>query len=446
MEYQDDDDDDSYDAVYENGRWVWDDVTRQLVYKKEAPEVPQERVAIAVAILGSVEFREDIDLNEQQRFRKRIQRKIIEGNDVVTLQDIKDVVLFTAPPKIVKPVIIHLLHLPATERLLRALIFFCQYYLQTLDLMSLRTLELLGKIRTPKSDETEFEFLENLQDLRLLVAKEYSNVIMGFGEFAKLHHMGALKKSRSLSKRESLVFETFIRISIQIIWIALGRKSFSQIEIEVNRIFKSSIFNSAEHKLSKETKNKLAVTNPNEKAVLLGQCMQKRHKVNVLSPLMDEVHCHRYIDHRIYGLGIIKYPSISPRHRYLENAISLPEHQLEDVNMSVGILGLPRENFDILLKEIKFISASSSNVSVNKQPSRPTNVTKSMRKSLIVAGPTFKDIVIPSKQEDDYPLETCPDFPTESMPRRPCDELQRQKWMKRIQRIQYRQRAHQKHV
>lgn len=34
MEYQDDDDDDSYDAVYENGRWVWDDVTRQLVYKK----------------------------------------------------------------------------------------------------------------------------------------------------------------------------------------------------------------------------------------------------------------------------------------------------------------------------------------------------------------------------------------------------------------------------
>jgi hypothetical protein len=41
--------------------------------------------------------------------------------------------------------------------------------------------------------------------------------------------MGASKKSRSLSKKESLLFESVLRVSIQIVWIALGRKALNQI-------------------------------------------------------------------------------------------------------------------------------------------------------------------------------------------------------------------------
>lgn len=45
--------------------------------------------------------------------------------------------------------------------------------------MSKRILDLHEKVRTTRSDEIEFEFRDNLEDLRLLVAKEYSSIIMG---------------------------------------------------------------------------------------------------------------------------------------------------------------------------------------------------------------------------------------------------------------------------
>lgn len=133
----------------------------------------------------------------------------------------------------------------------------CFYIRQISDAMSRRILELQEKVRTPKCDDTELEFRDNLEDLRLLVAKEYSCIIMGRlsipitkclkkyisslidhhkillflggGDIAKYHHMGLSKKLRSLSKRDSILFESILRISIQIIWLALGRKSYNQI-------------------------------------------------------------------------------------------------------------------------------------------------------------------------------------------------------------------------
>lgn len=122
--------------------------------------------------------------------------------------------------------------------------------------MSKRSLELEAKIRTHRSDEIERIFQMNLEDLRLLVAKEYCNLIMGTiaffmhdynsllknelilcieliiagdGEFKKYHHMGLSKKTRSLTKKEAHLFENVLRIAIQITWIALGRKAFNQI-------------------------------------------------------------------------------------------------------------------------------------------------------------------------------------------------------------------------
>ncbi|CAH1635191.1 unnamed protein product [Spodoptera littoralis] len=192
----DDDDDDVFGGIYENGHWIWDDKVNALVFKSDLPEEPPDAPQLATAILGSVEFREDIDINEQNRFRKRMQRKP-EPNDVVTLQDIKDVVLFTAPIKILKPYLINLLHMTGTERILRGLIFLCQYHLQTSETMNNRTIELLSRIRTDRSEIVEMRYMENLEDLRLLVAKEYSNMINGSGEFEKFHHMGPSKKMRS---------------------------------------------------------------------------------------------------------------------------------------------------------------------------------------------------------------------------------------------------------
>lgn len=54
---------------------------------------------------------------------------IIVFNDSY-LQDVKDIALYTAPVHIMSPALINMLHLPTTERFIRALILYTVYYLQ----------------------------------------------------------------------------------------------------------------------------------------------------------------------------------------------------------------------------------------------------------------------------------------------------------------------------
>lgn len=96
------------------------------------------------------------------RFRRRYQRKLKAGQaDVITcqvqestkseidltlllcskisfkykftcndFQDVKDIAIYTAPVHIMSPALINMLHLPTTERFIRALILYTEYYLQ----------------------------------------------------------------------------------------------------------------------------------------------------------------------------------------------------------------------------------------------------------------------------------------------------------------------------
>ncbi|CAH2063270.1 unnamed protein product, partial [Iphiclides podalirius] len=218
------DDEGTFGGLYEDGHWIWDDTTQALVFISDLPPKPVETFQIPTkAPTGTVEFRDDVDLIEQIRFRRRYQRKLKPGQaDVITLQDVKDIALFTAPVNIMSPMLINLLHLPTTERFIRALIIYSQYYLQTADEMARRILELDTKVRTPQCRVLESEFRDNLSDLRLLVAKEYSTMIIGGGDTRKFHHMGAQKKRKSLSDKDARLFETFLRMDIDYRLLGLG--------------------------------------------------------------------------------------------------------------------------------------------------------------------------------------------------------------------------------
>ncbi|KAL4708798.1 hypothetical protein ACJJTC_011762 [Scirpophaga incertulas] len=170
--------------------------------------------------------------------------------------------------------------------------------------MSKRLIDEITKLRTPNSLEVEQMYRDNLEELRLLVAKEYCTILIGGNDFKKFHHMGINKKSRSLSKYDAIVFESILSICIQIVWIALGRKAFDQIEIEVQRMFKSSIYNMVEHKSNINYASKLT---PQQRFVLMGHCVQQKKKLNTLSPLMNEIRCHPPSDYRLFGLGTIQF-------------------------------------------------------------------------------------------------------------------------------------------
>ncbi|XP_049865494.1 protein phosphatase 1 regulatory subunit 36-like [Pectinophora gossypiella] len=353
-------------GLYEDGHWMWNDCLGTLIFVSDAAE--EEPVSTFVAIkapLGNIEFRDNLDVMEQMRFRRRYMRKLRTGEpDVITLQDVKDIALFTAPTHIMNPLLINMLHLPTTERFIRALILCCQYYLQIEDKMAIRMKESETKVRTPMSETIENRYREDLADLRLLAAKEYCSMLLGAGELKKFHHMGKEKKRRSLADRDMRLFESLIRTSIQIIWMALGRKNFNRIELEVNRLFKSEIFNSVEHSLQTGYVGKMSAEQRN---VLLGQCVRHDKKLTTRSPFINEVFCTRPTDYRMLGLGVIKYDSLTPRLRYLKYAVSGPEDTYKNERIVVGILGLPRADFDTVLNPLPNVpdTCNKSTTSVN---------------------------------------------------------------------------------
>ncbi|KAF9412887.1 hypothetical protein HW555_008733 [Spodoptera exigua] len=421
----DDEDEGSFGGMYEDGHWVWDEHTQALLFVSDLPPVNIEALQItSKAPTGTIEFRDDIDLIEQLRYKRRYQRKPTPGKiDLVTLQDVKDIALYTAPLSILSPMLIDMLHLPTTERFLRALIFCCAYYLQIAEEMTTRILDQATKIRTKRCEVLENQYRENLSDLRLLVAKEYCIMLIGGGDMRKFHHMGKDKKRRSLSDKDARLFETFLRISVQIVYLALGRRNFHQIELECHRVMKSEIFNTVEHMSKTGYLSKMA---PEEKNVLLGTCLSHDKKLNTKSPLMNEVFCHRPIDFRLMGLGVVKYKRISTRLDYLYLIVAGPEEKLFELNMSVGLIGLQRSLFDTMLRPIIGQPTEKSKASVMS--------SKSMqRKSVQAPQRLYPEISLPPKDFIDTDLPSA--FPAKPAEVRPVSQSQLKRWQKRYIRL-----------
>ncbi|KAJ8725015.1 hypothetical protein PYW07_015973 [Mythimna separata] len=425
---EDEDDEGGFGGAFEDGHWIWDDETEALVFVSDHPPVIVESVHMATkAPTGTIEFRDDVDLIEQIRYRRRYQRKIMGQNDVITLQDVKDIALYTAPVNILSPMLINLLHMPTTERFLRAIILSCGYYIQISDEMTDRMLMLEKKLRTPDCERIENTFRENLSDLRGLVAKEYCTMLLGGADTKKFHHMGPLKKRRSLSDKDARLFETLLRMTIQIVWLALGRKRFNQIELEIQRIFKSEIFNNVEHTLKT---GYIAQMLPMEQTVLLGPCVRHDKKLNTRSPLMNEVFCDRPMDYRLMGLGIVKYPEITTRLNFFRLVVACPEEQLMAANITLGIIGMLRNKFDTMLRPIPQATSDG------KARSSVTNTTSrsSVKKSKV---PLYPPFVIPAKcpPETDFPST----FPDETETPNPVSAIQHKRWLNRLKRLLGRQ-------
>ncbi|CAH0669054.1 unnamed protein product [Spodoptera exigua] len=348
----DDEDEGSFGGMYEDGHWVWDEHTQALLFVSDLPPVNIEALQItSKAPTGTIEFRDDIDLIEQ---------------------DVKDIALYTAPLSILSPMLIDMLHLPTTERFLRALIFCCAYYLQIAEEMTTRILDQATKIRTKRCEVLENQYRENLSDLRLLVAKEYCIML---------------------------------------------------IELECHRVMKSEIFNTVEHMSKTGYLSKMA---PEEKNVLLGTCLSHDKKLNTKSPLMNEVFCHRPIDFRLMGLGVVKYKRVSTRLDYLYLIVAGPEEKLFELNMSVGLIGLQRSLFDTMLRPILGQPTEKSKASVMS--------SKSMqRKSVQAPQRLYPEISLPPKDFIDTDLPSA--FPAKPAEVRPVSQSQLKRWQKRYIRL-----------
>ncbi|KAI5636681.1 protein phosphatase 1 inhibitor domain-containing protein [Phthorimaea operculella] len=386
MNFDDDDDDDEYEPLYANGHWVWDEKRDELKFVNDLDYESHTTTIHTLAVLTAVDFRDDLDIVEQLRFRKRIQRKTTGPDDVVTLQDVKDLVLYLAPVSLVSPTVIKVLHTSSGERFLRAMIMYCQYYLELLEIMEARTVELETKIPTDNSIIVEAQYEENLSDLRLLAAKEYTILIQGADDFF-YHHKGKDKKQKTLSKQGTILFEALLRLCVQIVWIALARRQLTQIDLEINRLFRSKKFNLVEHNLDLDLERSMTA---NQRKVLYGERYNPARTMNVHSPFYDEINgiqSNHNVDFKMLGLGSIKYQKLDARLRYLEALLIMPETMFPAQNLNLGIIGLNRAKYDTMLREIfipdeksksKVGAGSSKTLSGSRHSSKGSSASKKM--------------------------------------------------------------------
>ncbi|XP_021184641.3 uncharacterized protein LOC110372339 [Helicoverpa armigera] len=423
-----DEDDFGIGGLYENGRWLWDERQKRIVFLSNLRPKVDEFDLYYTQPSGVMEFREDVDIIEQLRYRRYFQRKLEPGQaDVIKLQDIKDLVIYTAPVNFLSAKLINMLHTPTGERFLRALILYCGYSIQIEDAMRERDLELEKKVRTPDSDILEEEYRDNLGDLRILVAKEYCTILTGAGDMKPFHHMGPLKKRRSLIEKDARSFETFIRMCVQIVYLSLGRRYFNQIELETHRLLKSEAFNAVGHKSQGRDPKKGHI-----QEVLLGKCLRHDRQLKLHSPLMNEVFCTRQIDYRLKGLGVVKYPNLTTRLKYLRLAVAGPEEQMATESVIIGIIGMPRARFDTMLRILPTLTPEQKSKStvLMSRSKQVSSVTKSCTTKQSLHMRTYPDIIIPPKESVET---TAPKgFPEDPDDINPVNEVQRRLWQSRF--------------
>lgn len=188
-----------------------------------------------------VAFREHVDLADQLYFRRNYQRSV--GPDVVTLRDVKDVVLFTATPRL-PAAFVTLFHRDAADRFLRALVAYLRLFSQTwLEQRGRRAAE-ASMVRLPLSSELDRK-LRNLADLRALVGREMALLLLELGREATRRHL----TPREQASRDLLLVELLMAAALRVAWVALERRYLPLLKVEVDRIFRSTRFSTAARRL-----------------------------------------------------------------------------------------------------------------------------------------------------------------------------------------------------
>ncbi|KAJ8920497.1 hypothetical protein NQ315_005366 [Exocentrus adspersus] len=347
---------------HKSGIWMWDELCDELLFvSRDSVGVPKPN-ALATASFTSqtisaqhqmqnqiISFKDVIGTVSQAEFRKVYKRKVkLTEPDVVTIQDIKDVAIFSCQASTISPEFISFFHSQAIDQFLRSLIIYFQYYFQIWNSLQQRRKEAKRKLRQPIVTVLENHIRDDLADMRSMVSRDYAVILMGIGDAKKFHHMNN-RNNESLSDRDRRLHEQLIVMSIRVVWIGLCRRYLTLIEKEMNRLLRTNLFSPFEHKL---VKNQAFDTTPEEDRILIGKAYRSERKLKHRSPAVQELIFDNH-DYRMLAIGVANIERQDERQLYLEAAYSAPEEYLESLQVPVGILGIPRKYFDAMLKPIE---------------------------------------------------------------------------------------------
>lgn len=214
---------------YCSGEWRWNRRKETLEFHPTAIETLPDCALPAPRLKFGIQFKDFMNEIDENMFRETFRRpEWSRDSDVITIQDIKDVAIFTAPPNSYTSNVINFLHTETVDQFLNDLIIYFEYFLKLVEFLLIRRDEVKSKLLDTRSVQIEKMLAGYLMQYRLILARDYSKIVLGYKDTAQFHHL-ANKSKQSKTEKDSCFFETFFCFCTRVVWIAMHRKSYAVI-------------------------------------------------------------------------------------------------------------------------------------------------------------------------------------------------------------------------
>lgn len=234
---------------FKTGHWTWSGTEAKLKFHSHVPAADDDKKTKnhSRAVDAGLKFAEHIDVADETVFREIFLRpSSFYDSEAVTVQDIKNLALFTLKSKATRR-FIEFVHSTTFDQFLHAIIFYTDFFLMVVELLLIRRdKEANGQLRDNFSIKAEQFLARQLSDRRVLVARDYSKVshpldhinspLISFPTSFQILLMCNKKattsgrfEARPTPEKDLQFFESLIDFTIQCTFIAMQRRAFNTI-------------------------------------------------------------------------------------------------------------------------------------------------------------------------------------------------------------------------
>ncbi|XP_062037423.1 protein phosphatase 1 regulatory subunit 36 isoform X1 [Lepus europaeus] len=321
------------------GMWYWKDETRTLEFRSFMPAVEQKEKGKKGRTVHFAEM--DGSASERLTDKRLVSRdstKTLEKRGrlgCVTLDDVKFVVLLLLQDSEKQRIcsFTTFMRNKSLDNFLMALLYYLAYYLEKNSLEKKPKSYMVGLV-----EKKEMELAASkLEAAQSYLAQKYCVLVLGLGMPDK-HHMSCGKEKISDTQKDWKFFECFYTFCTYVAWVVFRRQHLTEIEEEVGRLFRTSMFNIPRRKREDE---ELGGEKKRMTFVQFRRMMAKRpaikKAINMRSPVMSTL----LPSHREKAQTIVEK-------KYHQVGTKLPaQTHLDFVPLpKVGILGEPRSLFN----------------------------------------------------------------------------------------------------
>ncbi|XP_065369711.1 protein phosphatase 1 regulatory subunit 36-like [Calliphora vicina] len=334
---------DNFVPRYVNGTWIWNDQQEDLQFDSRE-EASKEISKEEYVVIGGYKFLANINQLEEMIFRQEFQRAdTTHDYEAILIQDIKDLVMFLSPQEILTKDFIYFLNTKTVHTFLKALVIYFEYFLKFVEFILIRRDEIAGEkaqIQSEESTAIKRIFAKQLSQYRLLLAREYSEILLGNGEMKKFYHIKPIVNI-SQSIKDKAFHEGFLAFCTNFVWISMYRRDLELIDMEMNRLFRSEHFS-----LVRSERYQFSAV---EASMLYGKNYKRCNYRAQNSPLIMELNSVAKENVPLLWIGARKYRGTDLRIFQIELEFIVPDSQLCLIDVSHGILGHPRKIYDTML-------------------------------------------------------------------------------------------------